>query len=433
MLRMYFVKKNFLKYVIPSMISFLFTGIYVSIDGFFIGRAVGDIGLAAVNIAWPLAAVILATGTGIGMGGAVNISNYMGAGEKDKADKMLGNTFTLLLIASAVLTVGLLLGAKPLLRLMGAEGEVLELSYGYIKVLGMGSVLQVLGLGVTPLLRNQGKAWLVMALMLSNCVADTVLSGVFVIILGYGVTGAALATLIGELIVLAPALLTLFKKEERISVANYLLNKKTVQSMLKVGASPFGLSFIPSLTIVIINWQALSYGGTTALAAYAVVSYILSVGQLLLQGVGDGSQPLISFYYGANDQNAVKQVRRWTYYTSITTGLIVMAGIITLSGQITILFGVSPETTSVLRAALPLCALSLPLYAFVRVSSAYFYAIKKARSASILVYGEALVALPVCVLVLPLLFKLNGVWGAITMVQFILLMVALFLLKRSRV
>lgn len=427
------MKKNFLKYVMPSMISFLFTGIYAGVDGLFVGQAVGDIGLASVNIAWPIAAVILATGTGLGMGGAVNISNHMGAGEKDKADKTLGNTLMLLLIASVVLTVILLLCAKPLLRLMGAEGQVFDLAYRYIQVLSMGSIFQVMGCGINPLLRNQGKSWVAMVLMISNFVIDSVLSGVFVMVLGYGVTGAAGASLIGEFIALIPGLLILLKKEGRISASNYLLNGKIIKSIIKVGISPFALTFIPAFTIILINWQALAYGGTTAVAAYAVISYILAVGQLLLQGVGDGSQPLISFYYGANKQHAVKQVRRWTYYTSIATSLVVMIGIIAIRDQIPVLFGVSKETSRLLHTALPICAISLPLYAFSRASSSYFYAIKKTCSASILAYGEALLVLPVCVLILPFFFKLNGVWAALTIVQSILLIVSLFLLKRSSI
>ncbi len=88
------MKRDFFKYVIPSVISLLFTGIYVSVDGLFVGRAVGDAGIAAINIAWPIAAVILAAGTGLGMGGAINISHHLGAGRKELADKALGNTLS---------------------------------------------------------------------------------------------------------------------------------------------------------------------------------------------------------------------------------------------------------------------------------------------------------------------------------------------------
>lgn len=427
------MKKEFWKYVIPSMISSLVGGIYVSIDGLFVGRAVGDLGIAAINIAWPIAAIILAIGTGIGMGGAINISNHLGAGRKDKADKSLGNTLSLLLIASLILTISTLVFAKPLLIIMGAQGEILDLGFRYIRVIGLGAILQVMGTGVTPLLRNQNKSWLAMVLMISNFAIDTILSGVFVMVLGHGVTGAAAASLIGQTFALIPSLFILFKKENRVSLTNYLLDMKLVQSIFKVGVSPFGLSFIPSLTIVIINWQAQKIGGTTAIAAYAVISYILSAGQLLLQGIGDGSQPLISFYNGANNLSAVNRLRKWTYEISCITGILVMGGIILLTYQIPVLFGVSKETAIILHTALPLCGISLPLFALTRVASAYFYAIKESLKASLLIYSEVMVILPICVLLLPILFELTGLWLALVVTQLLLLIFSLILTGSKKI
>jgi putative MATE family efflux protein len=425
--------KSFLKFVIPSTISFFFTGIYVSIDGLFVGRAVGDAGLAAINLAWPIAAVFLAMGTGIGMGGAVNISNHLGAGRKDIADHALGNTLSILLIASILLTFSTLLFAKPLLIFMGAEGEILKLGYGYIRVLGMGAFIQVMGTGISPLLRNQNKPWSAMFLMISNFMLDTILSGVFVMILGFGVTGAAGASLIGEGFALTLSLMILFKKENRIAVTNYVLKKDLVKSIIKVGTSPFGLSFIPSLTIVIINWQAIAYGGTTAVAAYAVVSYILSTCQLLLQGIGDGSQPLISYHYGANHDKEVHTFRKWTNVTSLIIGFTLMVAMILFTKEIPIIFGVSQKTTLLLYSALPLCALSLPFYSISRVSSSFFYATKKSFYATVMIYSEVLIILPLCVIILPLCFQLTGVWIALIVTQIFLILLALFLFKRNTI
>lgn len=425
------MRQQFWKYVIPSMISFLVTGIYISVDGFFVGRAVGDIGLASINIAWPVASLILALGTGIGMGGAVNLSNHLGAGETEKADKALGNTLTLLLLASVTLSIILLLCGRPLLQLIGAEGKILDLSDGYLKILAFGAVLQVFGTGITPLLRNQDQTWVAMVLMITNCVIDTVLSGVLVMVLGLGVTGAALATLVGQFIAVVPALMILLKKERRIAASFYRLGKTAVRQIVKAGVPVMGLTFIPSLTIMVINRQALAYGGIAGVAAFAVVSYILSVGQLLMQGVGEGSQPLVSFYHGANDSNVVKQLRRWTYHTAIVISLIATTGIIILHQVIPNMFGVSKETADILNVALPISALSLPLYAFSRVTTEYFNAIKRSRYAATMVYGEALVFLPLCAVTLPLVLKLNGVWGSLVLVQLMLLFVGLFLRMKS--
>lgn len=425
------MKRKFWSYVLPSMISFLVTGIYVSVDGFFIGRAVGDMGLASINIAWPLGALILSIGTGIGMGGAVNISNHMGAGEKERADKAFGNTLVLLLLSSVILTLFLLIFGKALLQLMGAEGEMLELSTSYLQILAYGAILQVFATGITPLLRNQEKTSLAMVLTITNFVIDTILSGVFVLILGFGVKGAAFATLIGQFVAVIPALLILFRKEGRIPTSYFRLKKETVQHIIRVGAPVMWLSFIPSFTILIINRQAVIYGGTTALAAFAVVSYILPIGQCLLQGVGEGSQPLISFYHGAKDKHTVTLLRRWTYLTAFIISLVITLGIIIFQNVIPVLFNVSTETTTALQLALPLCSLSLPLHAFSRVTTEYFNAIKKSHYASIMVYGEALLILPVCAFLLPLVFRINGVWSAVVMVQFLLALAGGFLVKQS--
>lgn len=426
------MKKEFLKYVIPSMITFLVTGIYVSVDGFFVGRTVGDIGLASVSLAWPIAALILAVGTGIGMGGAVNISVHMGEGNKEKADKSLGNTITALLIASVVLTIILLWLGKPLLRLMGAQGELLELSSQYIYILAGGAILQVFGTGITPLLRNQNKAWIAMVLMVTNFVIDTTMSGVFVMLFKFGVAGAAWATLLGQCVALVPALLVLFKKENRVPMSSYKLSKETVAHILKVGVPIAGLSFIPSLTMLIINKQAIAYGGTVAIAAFAAISNILTIGQLLLQGIGEGSQPLISFYHGANNQNAIAKLRKWTYTSAFTISVVAAIGMILARTLIPRFFGISEEATSILQVALPLCALSLPFYAFSRVTTEYFNAIKKSRNAAIMVYGEALLLLPLCAFILPMLLKLNGVWGTLLLVQLLLMLVGLILRVKSK-
>ncbi len=427
------MNKKFLKFVVPSMITFFVTGIYVGIDGFFVGRTVGDVGLGSINIAWPLVALLSAIGTGIGMGGSINISNYLGSDQKVKADRVLVNTLVVLLIFSIILSFFLLMCGKQMLVLMGASGQLLEMSYGYLRILAYGAGIQVFATGVTPLLRNQDKPITAMFLMIGNFVVDTVLSGIFVMILGFGVKGAAIGTLIGQSIVLIPALVILLKKESRIDVKHNKIDIKIFAHILKSAAPIFGLSFIPSLTILIINKQAIIYGGTTAIAAFAVISYILSIGQLLLQGVGEGSQPLISFYNGANDKPAVKQLRRWTYLIGFLISVLSVIIIILLRGIIPGFFGVSSETSNLLIDTLPICALSLPFYAFSRITTEFFNAIKKSSYATFMVYGEALVLLPLMAIVAPLILKLNGVWWTIVMVQLFISVVGIYLRYKYKI
>ncbi|MFV0353462.1 MAG: MATE family efflux transporter [Oscillospiraceae bacterium] len=425
------MRNKFIKYVVPSMITFLVTGIYISIDGFFVGRVVGDIGIASINMAWPLAAVILALGTSIGMGGAIHMSALNGAGKKKEAQKILGNTLVYLAIAAVFIAAFLLLFGKTMLTLLGASGELLALSDNYLKILAYGAAIQIFSVGITPLLRNQNKAWIAMVLMVSNSIIDTALSGIFVLGFKWGVEGAAVATLIGQSIALVPAVIILAKTEKNLFLV--IFSKLSGSFCILRSALPvFGLSFIPAVTIIILNRQIVTYGGAKGLAVFAIASYVISVGQLLAQGIGEGSQPLISYYYDANKQAKVKQLKRWTYYTGIAVGTLVFIIIILSKNYIPHFFGASAETSAALQKALPLLAASLPLYSFSRATTEFFNAIKKSHFSSIMVYGEALVLLPICAIVLPIFMGLTGVWLTVFIVQALISLVGIFLLKSNK-
>ena len=135
--------KEFFKYVIPTIISFTLTGIYSIVDGFFVGNSIGDIGLSSINIAYPISALIQALGIGIGMGGSVRYSIEKAENNNEKAKAFIGGTMQLLAIVSLLCTILLYVFSEPLLRLLGAEGEVLTQGKTYIDVIVLGSFLQI--------------------------------------------------------------------------------------------------------------------------------------------------------------------------------------------------------------------------------------------------------------------------------------------------
>lgn len=131
--------KAFFKNVIPSMFAFALAGIYAIVDGFFVGRSIGDMGLAGINIAYPITAFIQSVGTGIGLGGSIYYSLEKGAKKYNLAEKFMGNTISLLAISSIIVTLLLFILAKPLLIIFGAKGELLSLAFEYIKVIIFGT------------------------------------------------------------------------------------------------------------------------------------------------------------------------------------------------------------------------------------------------------------------------------------------------------
>ena len=152
------MQKKYWGFILPSTLSFLLTGIYSIIDGIFVGRAMGDMGLAAINIAWPLVALIIALGTGIGMGASVMVSLNRGAGRDNAADQMEGNALFLLVVSSLILTGILYFFGSPLMTLLGAAGEVHTHAMTYLHYILYGAVIQTVASGLTPLMRNRGAA-----------------------------------------------------------------------------------------------------------------------------------------------------------------------------------------------------------------------------------------------------------------------------------
>ena len=176
------------------MLAFALSGIYSIADGFFVGNAIGDQALAAINIAYPLTAFLQAVGTGIGMGGAVEYSIQTGNNNPKGAGKYFGMSVILLIIAGIFFTLLFLVAAPGVLGLFGASGTILELAREYMLYISFGAIFQVLGTGLVPLIRNMGGSVTAMAAMITGFLTNILLDYLFVWILPWGMMGAAVAT-----------------------------------------------------------------------------------------------------------------------------------------------------------------------------------------------------------------------------------------------
>lgn len=424
--------KKFFHYIIPSTLAFVFCGLYSIVDGFFVGQNVGDAGLAAINIAYPLAALIQSIGTGIGMGGAIQISISRGKGDLSEEHKFLGNTLTLLTIVGVILMALLLAVSRPALILFGAQGQVLDYAIRYIRIFIAGALFQILANGCIPLLRNYGAATLAMGAMIAGFITNILLDAIFVSVLHFGIDGAAWATTISQAITTIPCILFLSKKVKQMDRSIFRLKKKTISQIVKVGVSPFGLVMSPNIVVILINKNAAIYGGETAVAAYAVIAYFLPIVLLMLQGIGDGSQPLISFHYGKGETREVKQVRKWTYLASILVAVLNVGLVYLIRDAIPAFFGASEQVAETVVKALPLFAVGAVFVAVCRATTSYFYAIRDNLPAYILVYGEAVILTLLLLFGFPRFWGIWGVWISVPVTQFLLMLCALLLLVREK-
>ena len=210
------LNKKFFSYVIPSILAFTLSGVYTIVDGFFIGQSLGDTGLTAITLGYPISALIGAVGTGLGLSGAIRFTILNAQGETQKRQECFSGTTLLMLLTAGLLTAILFAFAQPILHLLGARGNMLTLCVMYAQVIALGAVFQLLATGFVPFIRNMGGATVAMIAMAFGFATNIALDYVFVWALSWGMAGAAWATIIGQAVTMIVAVIFFLVKKERI-------------------------------------------------------------------------------------------------------------------------------------------------------------------------------------------------------------------------
>lgn len=421
--------REFSAAVLPAVAAFALSGIYCIADGFFVGRSIGDQGLSAINIAYPVVSLIQSCGTGIGMGGAVLWELKRACGEKDEARRYLQTGVWMLVIASALLTCGLFPVIDPMLRLLGAEGTVLEMGRAYLRVIIPGALFQVLATGLVPVIRNDGGAVTAMVVMILGFVTNIVLDDLMIWAWKLGTTGAAAATVLGQLVTAVGALLYVLR--HRLPVWGQGISAGKALGILKVAVAPFGLTLCPMLSLMLINRACMQSGGASAVACYACIAYAVTIVQLLMEGVGDGSQPLMSRSFGEGRPDRLKSVRRMAYTAALLLALLSDGLLFALRDKIGPLFGASGSVAAAVAEVMPVFLLGMGFYGISRVATSGFYATGRNLPAYLCVYAEPTLLL-ILLWILPGQLGQAGVWWSVVLSQILTAVLALFLQLRTK-
>lgn len=418
------IDQKFFKFVLPSVFTMFLSGLYTIVDGFFVGHAVGDVGLAGIGLVWPITAVLLALGMGIGVGGSVLMSTARGAGCDENADMARANTLMLLAGASVLLTLLLVLVNPVLVYALGARGAVYDAAMAYIRIISIGGSMQILASGLIPVIRNSHKTIQAMVIMGTGLVCNIILDACFTMVIPMGLAGAALATVTAQALTVAGSLICLLAdREHPLRKSQFCFKKRMAAKILKIGVSPFGLSLMPSVITVYNNLQCLAYGGDLAVSAYAVINYFIGSVLLLLEGVGEGMQPLISYASGAGDYAAMKRLKNRGLMTVLVFSALFLIACVPAVSALPGFFGTSDATADIIRTALPILGLAFPMMGLAKLFTSYFYACGETLYSTLLVYLDPTLFTPLCIFILPRLFGLKGVWMALPGAQTLIMAV----------
>lgn len=365
--------------------------------------------------------MITAVGIGIGSGGSVLYSNSNGKGEQERGELVYHQTITLLFAAAMVLLIVLGFTYPAILSALGAKGDVYQKAVEYIQIIIFGAVFQVMGTGFIPMLRNRNLAFQAMVSMAAGMGVNGVLNYLLLFVVKIGIRGAAVGTIAAQFVVLVISSYLIYGRQKvHLKV---VWQHKMIGEILKIGISAFGLSLAPSIVLLFTNLQCLKYGGDAAVACYAVISYIVFPVQSMLMGIGDGTQPLMSFYSGAKKMEELRFVKKIASIAVVGMGAVFFAIVILVSKYIPDVFGMQMDSQAYFGTGMAVSAVSFLFTGLAKFHISYLNATLQVKKAMQLIYGETIVVAPFLIFLLPYVFKINGIWLSLPGTQLIMLLI----------
>ena len=305
------IGKLLFKLAIPTVVAQLINMLYNIVDRIFIGHMPGDgsLALTGVGVCMPIIMIISAFAALISSGGAPRASIYMGKGDNESAEKILGGSFTLQLIISVILTAVLLIWNEDLLLMFGASKNTIDYATDYMNIYAFGTIFVQLTLGMGAFITAQGFAKVGMMTVLIGAVSNIILDYIFIFVCNFGVQGAALATIISQAISSIWVLSFLSGKKTYLKLQrkNMRIDGKLVFPCVALGLSAFIMQGSESVISVCFNSSLLEYGGDIAVGAMTILTSVMQFAMLPMQGFAQGAQPISSYNYGAKNTDRVKK------------------------------------------------------------------------------------------------------------------------------
>lgn len=401
------LSRLFWRYVTPTVAAMLITGIYVTIDGIFVGHVLGQDGMAGLMLAYPICAVLYAVGALIGMGASSLVSFYLGQGNPAKARHIVGNALVMVLLASSLLSfIGIRYG-EPMLAWMGAEGEIFTAGLSYLQAYAWLGVFAVLSMAFSSLLRNDGRPGFVTLIMVVGGLLNVLLDYLLMVVFPFGLAGVATATMLSQAVTGLACLWHFFtpRSQLRISWDTLRPDLRLMGETVRLGVSSFLMYLYLSVVLALHNKALLAVGTSLHVAAYGVISYTEAFFYLVFEGIAMGIQPIASFNAGAGHWRRVLRIRNLALGVTLGIALCAMIPLYLWPEAAVYLFaGDNATLLPVASLGIWLYFWGLPMEGLLLVGATYFQAINRARIASLLTGGKL-------VLIGGFLWGFSTLWG----------------------
>ena len=402
------------QYALPAIVAMLASSLYNMVDSIFIGQGVGPIAISGLAITFPFMNLTGAFGAAIGVGSSTYLSVKLGQKDYRTAERILGNTLMLNVYVGVALSVVCLLMLDPILRFFGASDATLPYARQYMVIILAGNVVTHTYLGLNAVLRAASKPRQAMNATIFTVVFNTILDPIFIYPwgLGLGISGAAYATILAQILALCYQARLLGDKRQLIhfSRGTYKLQSQIIKNILAIGVSPFAMNVCSCIIVIFINNQLVSYGGDLAVGAYGISNKILFVFTMFVLGLNQGMQPIAGYNFGAQRFDRLMRVVKLTMLSATAVVTVGWCFAMFLPQLCVRLFTTDATLIGIAANALRITGCMFPIVGYQMVTTNFFQCIGKVKVSIFLSLSRQLIFLLPMLWLLPHFFQLNGVW-----------------------
>lgn len=397
---------------LPAVIAQMVNVLYNIVDRMYIGHIpkIGSTALTGLGVCFPILMLISAFSAFVGSGGAPLASIQLGKGNKKEAEKILGNGVTMLLAFSLILTFGFMIFKEPLLYAFGASDKTFTYANQYLTIYLLGTIFVQAAIGLNTFITCQGQAKVAMFSVLIGAIINIVLDPIFIFVFDLGVRGAALATIISQgcSAIWVVAFLVSKRSSLKIKLSYLKPNCKIIGSIAALGVSPFIMQATESLINIVFNSGLKHYGGDVYVGSMTILQSVMQLFVLPTQGITMGTQPIISYNYGANNHQRVKDAFKYTLIVTVIITAMATISVVLFPQVFARMFTSDQELIALVVKVLPIFMAGIWIFGVQLACQSAFMGMGQAKISLFLALLRKVILLIPLALILP---RFTGVMG----------------------
>lgn len=418
--------RTILQFAIPSIIGMVLTSLITVADGFFIGNYIGEDGIAAVNLGLPIIYLFLSIGLMVSVGGVAIAGMVLGEGDTAKCNQVFRQTIATTGVFAVLTGLFVFIFFDPMLDILGASGQVREYFKTYYVILLPELIIMVVNSSFGMFIRGEGNPQFYMKVNVVSVALNIVLDYIFAGIFEIGIAGIAIASVISALTSLVFILYFFVRKANVYRFGAFDFSLGLLKSTLLNGSSELIGEMSTGIAMFVYNFVIMRRIGVDGVTAFTIVGYVAYIFSMVVVGFGQGASPLISFSFGAKEEELAKKIRRKTNELVFTVGVATFLLMMLLSGWYSDLFVKSKAVQEMVHSGMVIFMVSFFFAGINAITSFYYTSTGRAFESAVISLSRGLVALLICIFVLPAYLGMTGVWLAAPVTEMVTFVISVY-------